>query len=111
MTPVHPRGSAIQEASSQPSAIATSFSKCSSQFREFYVALTSKDCQGTQGASLSRLADEYGRFGVWGGNSRADHTGRGSLDDSLRKDPSLYSIILDLLDNLHDDLERGMSSQ
>jgi hypothetical protein len=110
MMPVHHRGSAIQKASPQSSTIAASFSNCSSQFRELYVTLTSKDCQGTHGVSLSRLADEYGRFGVWGGNSRADRTGRGSLDDSLRRDPSLYSIILDLLDNLHGDLERGMSS-
>jgi hypothetical protein len=107
---MHHHGRAIQEPSPQPSAIAASFSKCSSQFRELYLALTRKDCQVTHQVSLSRLADGYGRFGVWGGNSRADRTGRGSLDDSLRNDPSsLYSIILDLLDSLHDDLERGMS--
>lgn len=93
-------------ASPQRSAIAALFSKCSSQFRKFYVSL-SKDRRAHQ-ISLSRLADEYGRFGVWGGNSGADRTGPGSLDERLRNDRNLNSIILDLLQNIYDDLERGM---
>ena len=96
-------------ASPQRSAIAVLFSKCSSQFRKFYVGL-SKDRQAHQ-VSLSRLADEYGRFGVWGGNSGADRTGPGSLDERLWNDRNLNSIILDLLQNLYDDLKRGMRFQ
>lgn len=37
--------------------------------------------------------DVYGRFGVWGGDSGADRMGRGSLDDVLRNDSKMASII------------------
>lgn len=43
-----------------------------------------------------------------GGNSGADSTGHSSLDERLRNDLNLNSIIVDLLQNLYDDLERGL---
>lgn len=95
------------ETSPQHYPIAELFSKCSGQFRKFYVGLS--EDRRTHQISLSRLADEYGRFGVWGGNSGADRAGRGSLDERLRDEINLNSIVLDLLGNIYDDLEEGMS--
>ncbi|PVH68986.1 hypothetical protein DL98DRAFT_578562 [Cadophora sp. DSE1049] len=93
--------------SSQPCSIAVSFSRASKQFKEFYIALAAKDCAVADQISLSQISDEYGRFRVWASASGADRKGRGSLDDSLRNDSDLGSIILDLLDDIYDDLERG----
>ena len=53
------------ELSPQCSAIASLFSKCSSQFRKSYVSLSKDSRAAAHQVSLSRLADEYGRFGVW----------------------------------------------
>jgi hypothetical protein len=92
----------------QPSPIADCFARCSHNFKQFYIALAGEDCQFSEKVPLSQLSDEYGRLGVWGANSAADRTGRGSLDDVLRDDPELRSIILEILRDLCHDLEYGM---
>ncbi|OBT50955.1 hypothetical protein VE04_08904, partial [Pseudogymnoascus sp. 24MN13] len=81
------------------SPLADSFQHCARSFKELYLALFAYGP-----ISLSKFNDEYGRFGVWGGDSGADRTGRGSLDDVLRNDPRTTSIIAELLENLNDDL-------
>jgi hypothetical protein len=97
-----------EEAAPQSFSIAVSFSNCYTEFRKFYIALINDGCSVAHQVSRSRINDEYGRLGVWGKNSGVDRIGRGSLDDALRNDPNLQSIVLDVLNNLHDDLERGI---
>lgn len=96
--------------SPQPSPIALAFEKSLCHFRDFYIALTNENCTVTDQLSISRIGDEYGRLGVWGRNSGADRKGRGSIDDVVRNDLELSSIILDILDDLCGDLEVGMAS-
>ena len=95
------------ETSPQSSLIASSFAECLTLFRQFYVVIARADCQVNGQVSLSKVGDEYGRLGVWGGDSGAQRSGRGSLDDALRHEPNLRSIGLDLLGDLIDDLKRG----
>ena len=78
-------------------------------FRELYFVLAHDDCKVTKQVSLSLLSDEYGRLGVWGENSGAQRTGRGSLDDTLGSEPKIQSIVLDLLEDLSAALTQGKS--
>lgn len=89
----------MSEVASTASPLADSFQRCSRSFKELYLALFAYGP-----ISLSKFNDEYGRFGVWGGDSGGDRTGRGSLDDVLRNDPKMILIIAELLENLNDDL-------
>lgn len=97
-----------QQPTTQPSPIALAFEESVKIFREFYIALANKDCKVANQFSISHVGDEYGRLGVWGRNSGADRKGRSSLDDIVRNDPDLQSIILEILKDLHGDLEIGM---
>lgn len=81
------------------SPLAEAFQRCSESFKQLHLALL---IDGS--ISLSKFNDECGRFGVFGGDSKADRTGRGSLDDMLRKDPKTVLIISELLENLEEDL-------
>lgn len=89
----------MSEVVSTASPLADSFQRCSRSFKELYLVLFAYGP-----ISLSKFNDEYGRFGVWGGDSGADRTGRGSLDDVLRNDPKVTSIIAEVLENLDEDL-------
>jgi hypothetical protein len=89
----------MSEVVTHNSLLADSFQRCSRSFKKLYLALFAYGP-----ISLSKFNDEYGRFGVWGGDSGADRTGRGSLDDVLRNDPKTTSIIAEVLDNLEEDL-------
>lgn len=82
-------------------SLADLFQRCSSSFKELYLALA---IYGH--ISLSNFNDQYGRFGVWGIDSGADRIGRGSLDDSLRDHPNQKSIISEILVDLRSDLEK-----
>lgn len=92
---------------SQPSLIASLFTESSTLFRRFYLALARRDCRVNNQVSLSKVGDEYGRLGVWGGDSGAQRSGRGSLDDALRYESTLRSIVVDILEDLMNDLSRG----
>jgi hypothetical protein len=89
----------MSEVVSTASPLADSFQRCSRSFKELYLVLFAYGP-----ISLSKFNDEYGRFGVWGGDSGADRTGRGSLDDVLRNDLKVTSIIVEVLENLDEDL-------
>lgn len=80
--------------------LAYSFQDCSSLFQKLYHELLAYGV-----ISLYKYKNEYGRLGVWGSESRADRTGRGSLDDVLRHDSTTSSIIAEVLGNLREDLE------
>ena len=97
-----------QQPTTQPFPISLAFQESINKLRELYIALARKDCKITNQFSISRLGDEYGRLGVWGRNARADRKGRGSLDDIVRKDPDLRSVILEALNDLSGDLDFGM---
>ncbi|KAL8993305.1 MAG: hypothetical protein Q9169_006441 [Polycauliona sp. 2 TL-2023] len=62
--------------------------------------LTKRQAQGAKDLELSEVSDNYGRLKLWGVESRALRTGRGSLDDSLRNNEKLRSVLLDLLNDL-----------
>lgn len=59
--------------------------------------------------SLPKISDGYGRLNVWGANAGAVRSGRGSLDDNLRNEKKLQSIIHDILTELIDVLRSGTS--
>ena len=88
--------------------IATIFSSCITLYMRFLLILTSSNCDIAQQVDLASIKDDYGRLNVWGSENRALRTGRGSLDDGLRDNGKLRSLVLDLLVDLADDLENGM---
>ena len=89
------------------SSIASAFSACLEAYRDFYLVLARDERTATETIPLPEVADEYGRLKVWGANTEALRTGRGSLDDKLRNDGRLKSMILTLLRELTEDLQRG----
>ena len=93
----------------QPSLIAFSFTNCLRLFQQLYLTLTQRECLVNGQVPLTKLGNEYGRLGIWGAESGADRSGRGSLDDLLRHESNFKSIVIDLLQDLIDDLERGSS--
>ncbi len=62
--------------------------------------LSHEDCPVKGQVLLSKVSDEYGRLAVWGEESGAKRSGRGSLDDTLRHEPSFQLIVLDILNDL-----------
>lgn len=101
----------------QYSSINRLYSTCLQLYRHIYITLAGKnetthsDGDGFRrhDVPMPRFSDEYGRLGVWGRNSQADCTGRGSLDDNLRSDSKLRSIVLDLLSAFEVDLTKRKS--
>lgn len=91
--------------------LAEVYERCRRSFMGFYAALADEGCRVTREVSLTRISDEYGRFGVWGRNAAADRTGRGSLDDRLRNDPELRGIVFELLNDLDTYLIGGAYSR
>ena len=89
------------------SSIAAKFSDCLGSYRQLYFLLTSRNVRGLDHIDLTELSDKYGQLNVWGANSGALRTGRGSLDDILRTNENLRSIILDLLGDLLEAIGRG----
>ena len=89
------------------SSIAAKFSDCLGSYRQLYFLLMSHDLQGLEHIDLVELSDNYGRLNVWGADSGALRIGRGSLDDILRTNENLRSIILDLLGDLREAIGRG----
>lgn len=85
------------------------YAECLQWYRDIYIALAEHDGFVLHQIPMPQFSDEYGRLGIWGRNSRADCVGRGSLDDNLRSDNNLRSIILDLLRAFGMDLKEGES--
>ena len=96
----------VTEVTSQDFPIHRLYTNCLQRYRDIYFALSENDGFKRYHIPMPQFSDEYGRLGIWGRNSRADCTGRGSLDDNLRTDNSLRSITLDLLRAFERDLKK-----
>ncbi|KAI4246100.1 MAG: hypothetical protein L6R42_009997 [Xanthoria sp. 1 TBL-2021] len=81
-------------------SIAATFSGCLTSYRRLYFLLTSRKAQGAEDIDLTEVSDNYGRLNVWGADSGALRTGRDSLDDIIRTNENLRSILLDILGDL-----------
>lgn len=88
-------------------SIALAFSECLNLYRRLYLSLTGHDCQIAEQVDVTKVSDNYGRLNIWGSDSGALRTGRGSLDDLLRTNENLRSIVLDTISDLKESLERG----
>ena len=91
----------------EASAIEPAFAVCLMVYRHLYLSLTRPDCRVADQVDASKVCDNYGRLNVWGSDSGALRTGRGSLDDLLRTNESLRSIVLDTISDLTASIERG----
>ena len=98
------------EDDSQSQSIAVTFLTCLALYREFFFCFADDERRVRCQVNLAKVSDEYGRLNVWGSDSGALRMGRGSLDDALRNDKNLRSIVLDILSDLIDAIKRGMLS-
>ncbi|KAL9032019.1 MAG: hypothetical protein Q9180_006756, partial [Flavoplaca navasiana] len=90
-----------------PYAIASIFLDCLDSYRRLYFLLVGHQTQGAENIEVLELADNYGRLNLWGNDSGALRTGRGSLDDSLRTKDKLRSILLDILREFKEAIDMG----
>lgn len=96
-----------EKASPSP-LISSIFTTCLVLYRDLYLYLADDRPEIAAKIDLARVSDEYGRLNVWGSESGALRIGRGSLDDRLRDDPKLQSIIVDILNDLINALKHCM---
>ncbi|KAF8243837.1 hypothetical protein K440DRAFT_497530, partial [Wilcoxina mikolae CBS 423.85] len=86
--------------------ISSSFRMCVQSFRRLFSLLEESE-SGENFAS--RLRDETGRFRIWAENAGAHRTGRVSLDHRLREASNMKRMIIDLLEALDEDLQKGIA--
>lgn len=102
---------ATQEQAPQPS-IAELYDRCIESFRVLLVILGAESCRAVQLGYIdtTQVGDEYGRFRIWGEQSRANlpEKARGSLDDTLRRDEEVKDIVTSTLLRLEAVLSQGM---
>ncbi len=96
------------EEDSQSPFIADTFVTCLALYRKFHFCIATDERRVRCQVDLAKVSDEYGRLNVWGSDSGALRSGRGSLDDALRNDENLRCIVLDILNDLLDAIKRGM---
>lgn len=87
-------------------SLSTLFGECHRAFIELFLVLSGESYEDTSMASL--ISNEYGRLGVWGSNAGADRQGRGSLDDRLRNDRTVYNMVSQSLNSLYLCVAQGM---
>ncbi|KAI0443545.1 hypothetical protein F4803DRAFT_307094 [Xylaria telfairii] len=73
-------------------------------FAKFVLALSQPDCDAIcrNEVHLPQIFEQYGRTKIWGDQSKADlpASARGSLDDTLRHDDDLKSLVRSILQRL-----------
>ncbi|KAF4336913.1 transcriptional repressor tup1 [Fusarium beomiforme] len=90
----------------QPGATSLSklYSECMRHFQSFLLTLSETDCRVIHLGQvvLPEILEQYGRIKIWGDQSKADfpERARGSLDDTLRKDEELRSLVQAILRRL-----------
>ena len=94
---------------SRSQSVAIAFSTCQELYGRLYLSLAGDDCRLANQVDLAKISDEYGRLNVWGSDSKVLGTGRGCLDDTLRNEGKLRSILYDILNDLVGTLTRGIS--
>ncbi|KAM7210735.1 C2H2 type zinc finger domain protein [Rhypophila decipiens] len=86
-------------------ALAESFMDCVQLFARFLLALGEHKCRAIclGQVDVQKVLDEYGRFKIWGEQSKADlpARARGSLDDTLRHDDELKQVVRDIFMRLN----------
>lgn len=91
-------------------SITSAYSDCVTLFRDFYFSLASDQCTLTDEVSLPKVSDKYGKLNIWGANRGTLRMGCGSLDDILRNDKKLKALVFDILTDLIDSLEKGVTN-
>ncbi|KAF9777954.1 hypothetical protein IL306_004298 [Fusarium sp. DS 682] len=86
------------------SSLSKLYSECKRHFQYFLLALGHEDCRVIHLGQvvLPEILEQYGRFKIWGDQSKADfpERARGSLDDTLRKDEELKSLVQEIFKRL-----------
>lgn len=87
------------------------YSGCISSFAKFVLALNEPGCDVIcrDEIRLNQVFEEYGRTKIWGDQSRANlpARARGSLDDTLRHNVDLKSLVRGILERLKALLQQG----
>ncbi|KAI1822191.1 hypothetical protein F4861DRAFT_410031 [Xylaria intraflava] len=93
-------------------SLAVSYSDCINSFAKFVLTLSESDCDVIRRdeVQITQIFEEYGRIKIWADQSKADlpATARGSLDDILRHDDELKSLVRDILQRLKGLLQQAM---
>jgi hypothetical protein len=91
----------------------TLFQRCRKLFQKLILALSHPICPVVVSGEVNvqKVLDEYGRFKIWGEESRASQLpiSAGSLDDTLRHNGELCGNVRDILIQLTSQLEHGSS--
>ncbi|KAI0548223.1 hypothetical protein F4679DRAFT_551675 [Xylaria curta] len=86
------------------SSLAELYFVCIESFAKLVVALSEPECDVIRrdDVRLSQILEEYGRIKIWGDQIKADlpARARGSLDDVLRDDRDLKSLVRGILQRL-----------
>ncbi|KAF7505310.1 hypothetical protein GJ744_001013 [Endocarpon pusillum] len=97
---------------SQKPGICITFSNCLGLFRQFILALGHENCRVVclQQVKLPAVLDEYGRLKIWGDQIKASlpEKSRGSLDDTLKNEPKLKGVVLNILCRLQAQLDQAI---
>ncbi|KAI3318819.1 hypothetical protein HD806DRAFT_511072 [Xylariaceae sp. AK1471] len=92
-------------------SLAELYFECIDSFAKFVLALSEPDCDAIcrDEVRLPQIFEEYGRTKIWGDQSKADLPARvrGSLDDILRHDNDLKSLVRGILQRLKVLLEQA----
>jgi hypothetical protein len=92
-------------------SLAELYFECINSFAKFVLALSEPDCDAIcrDEVRLPQIFEEYGRTKIWGDQSKADlpARARGSLDDILRHDNDLKSLVRGILQRLKVLLQQG----
>lgn len=94
------------------SPIASHGRLCVDYFDKLRLLLQDQDPQKHAGISYSTVCDELGRFRIWAGNIGALHEKRekSSLEFRLREAPKIADQVVELLQDLSESLEEGLTS-
>lgn len=108
----HSNSIVLTSESQSASSTAIAFDTCQDLYEQL-VSLLGQDTSpvaSVSQASVVEVRDGLSKFAIWGSQSGCARDVKlpVSLDNSLRSDPELESTVLDILQLLQEDLDRGM---